>query len=128
MIDPIVSIVGKSNSEKATLIDRLVDHFSRSDFSISVIKEKQDDFQLDKRSDFILIKDSKENDLPKIEVFDYQLESSLIHNGMENVVAIVSDSFVNEEEVDIPVFKKDDIQSLAEFLELEFMIKPSRCS
>ena len=172
MIDPIVAIVGSSNSGKTTLIEKLVNHFNQANCNVSVIKHTHHDFEMDQDekdtfkikkagagsvaitndqklaiisdlqvsvspmelarnflkfgSDFVLVEGFKDHDIPKIEVCDKQWENSLTHKGMDNVVALITDSYVDEEEIDLPVFKRNDIESVVEFLEMEFMVQPTK--
>ena len=61
--------------------------------------------------DVVLVEGFKKENHPKIEIITQNSKS--INNEIENVVAIVAD---NTLESNIPVFKKNDIESLTQFI------------
>jgi len=44
---PVITIIGRSNSGKTTLIERLTEHFTHKGFKIAIIKHMKHDFEMD---------------------------------------------------------------------------------
>lgn len=63
--------------------------------------------------DLIIIEGQKEGSYPKIEVIGPSSESPLYLSGVENIIALASDG---HHPVEMPVFKRDDIDAIAEFV------------
>ena len=58
----------------------------------------------------------KKENHPKIEIVSQ--DSKIIYNDINNVVAIVADHIM---ESNIPVFKKNDVESLTQFIVEKFL-------
>lgn len=63
--------------------------------------------------DLVIIEGQKEGAYPKIEVIGPSTESPLYLAGVENIIALASDG---HHPVDMPVFKRDDIDAIAKFV------------
>ena len=61
--------------------------------------------------DIVIVEGFKKENHPKIEIISQDLK--VINNQIKNVVAIVADDIIDS---NIPVFKKNDIESLAQFI------------
>ena len=61
--------------------------------------------------DIVVVEGFKKENHPKIEIIEKNSQS--INKEIKNVIAIVSDEITN---TNIPVFKKNDIESLVEFI------------
>ena len=61
--------------------------------------------------DILVVEGFKKENHPKIEII--KNNSQIINSELKNVIAIVSDEIFNS---NIPVFKKNDIESLVEFI------------
>ncbi|HON78777.1 MAG TPA: molybdopterin-guanine dinucleotide biosynthesis protein B [Spirochaetota bacterium] len=44
---PVITIIGRSNSGKTTLIERLTEHFTQKGMKIAIIKHMKHDFEMD---------------------------------------------------------------------------------
>lgn len=162
---PVVSIVGKSNSGKTTLIENIVPILVSKGYKVGTIKHDAHSFEIDvpgkdswrhtqagantviisssKRIAMIkkvvqetsldnLLKYMNDNDIvitegyksavkPKIEICRSGRSAELVCNKSE-LMAVVSDMFFE----DIPNFKLDDYNGIANFIEGEFL-KDSKC-
>ena len=61
--------------------------------------------------DVVIVEGFKKENHPKIEIIGES--KKIINNEIENVVAIVSDDLINS---NIPLFKKNDVESLTQFI------------
>ena len=156
---PIVAIIGRSNSGKTTLAEKLINFFSDTGLRVLAIKHSHHNFEMDKKGkdsyrlkkagaktvaivndnmyaivsdnenslgpvdiaeklishnfDLIIIEGYKEAGIPMIEVVGDSKETALFTRGNKNIIAIASD---NKPETSLPVFKRDDIKGIAEFI------------
>lgn len=159
---PIICIVGRSNSGKTTLIEKLIPEFKRKGYRVGTIKHNVHGFEIDRegkdsyrhknagasfvllssREKIVMIKDlDKEYSLdelrrfiddvdivlaegfkgssyPKIEVFREGLYKELLCSEKDNLIAIVSNA---KHDLNVPVFKWNEIKELAEFIEKKFL-------
>tara|TARA_Y100000996_G_scaffold410191_1_gene392130 strand:+ start:389 stop:874 length:486 start_codon:yes stop_codon:yes gene_type:complete len=66
--------------------------------------------------DVVIVEGFKKENHPKIEIISQS--SRTINKDIKNVIAIVSDDFIN---FNIPVFKKNDVESLTQFIIDKFL-------
>ena len=66
------------------------------------------------KSSLVIIEGYRESDLPKIEVIGESTENPLFLSGVTNIIAIASDNVIDSE---LPVFKRDEIENIANFIE-----------
>lgn len=160
---PVVTIIGRSNSGKTTLIERLTEYFSRKGMKVAIIKHMKHDFEMDHEgkdtyryrksgavissitndksiailadlppgmtplsaaknlfahADMIFIEGHKERPGPKIEVVGDTKEPYLFESGCEQICAVVTDRKID---TGLPVFPRDSIRDIADFIEEHFM-------
>lgn len=163
---PIVSIVGKSNSGKTTLIERLIPVLGARGYRIGTIKHSHHDIDLDrpgkdsyrhkeagaeavmvagpnrialvkdvadawlddlvgyfKDLDLIVTEGYKRTTRPKIEVCRAARSGTPLCADDPSLVALVTD--LDIEPLPVPVFRLDDIQGLADFIERRFLRRPA---
>jgi molybdopterin-guanine dinucleotide biosynthesis protein B len=163
---PLVSIVGKSNSGKTTLIERLIPALKVRGYRIGTIKHSHHDIDLDrpgkdsyrhkgagaeavmvagparialvkdvadarlddlvgyfKDLDLIVTEGYKRTARPKIEVCRAARSGTPLCVDDPSLVAMVTD--LDIEPLPVPVFRLDDIQGLADFIERRFLIRPA---
>ena len=156
---PIVSIVGKSDSGKTTLIEKLVPELVRRGYRIGTVKHDVHGFEVDREGkdswrhkqagarsvliasparialiedvdrdlplevirdryfsavDLILTEGYKRGPMPKVEISRRERSSELICTGDDDLVAVVSDQ---DHEVNVPVFRFEEIPALADRIE-----------
>jgi molybdopterin-guanine dinucleotide biosynthesis protein MobB len=159
---PVVSIVGKSNSGKTTLIERLIPVLGARGYRIGTIKHSHHDIDLDrpgkdsyrhkgagaeavmvagpnrialvkdvadariddlvgyfKDLDLIITEGYKRTTRPKIEVCRAARSGTPLCADDPSLVALVTD--LDIEPLPVPVFRLDDIQGLADFIERRFL-------
>jgi molybdopterin-guanine dinucleotide biosynthesis protein B len=165
---PVLSFVGRANTGKTTLIEKLITVFKIKGLKIAVIKHHHRDFEIDipgkdtyrlKKSGacaviisspekIALVQDTK-NDLtineiiskykidadviftegykkagmPKIEVYQERDGAPPICIDDKNLIAIVSDSPI---QTHAPVFSRDDIEGIIDFLLSHFRLHVAR--
>lgn len=157
----IITIVGKSNSGKTTLVEKLIKHYKSEGCKVSALKSMRHDFQIDHEgkdtwryreagvfsaaitngrtmafvsdiedeytpldiahryfpdSDIIIIEGYKESRGSKIEVIGDSTEEPLFMND-DTVKIIVTDRNIT---ADLPVIRRDDINSLINEIEKLF--------
>lgn len=66
------------------------------------------------KSALVIIEGFREGDTPKIEVIGDSTEEPLFMSGVKNIVAIVSDRIIDSK---LPLFKRNDIEGIGEFIE-----------
>tara|TARA_B100000029_G_C17431183_1_gene907939 strand:+ start:59 stop:544 length:486 start_codon:yes stop_codon:yes gene_type:complete len=66
--------------------------------------------------DIVIVEGFKKENHPKIEIISQN--SKIINNKIKNVVAVVSDNLID---TNIPIFKKNDIKSLTQFIIDKFL-------
>ncbi|MBW2565556.1 MAG: molybdopterin-guanine dinucleotide biosynthesis protein B [Deltaproteobacteria bacterium] len=150
---PIVSIVGKSDAGKTTLLEKLVRELKKRGYRIGTIKHDVHGFDIDHEGkdswrhkelvkdveseepldslaskyfqdvDIILTEGYKKESKPKIEVFRSQVHEKPLCKEDENLVALVSDTSLD---LDAPCFELDDTKGLADFLEERFLMESSQ--
>ena len=67
-------------------------------------------------TDIVIVEGFKKENHPKIEIVSQ--DSKIINNDINNVVAIVADNIMDS---NIPVFKKNDVESLTQFIIDKFL-------
>lgn len=155
----IISVIGRSNTGKTTLIEKLIRHFNTKGYKISIIKHMKHDFIIDhpgkdtwryreagafasaisndrrfalisdidgtmpplalaerfmEGADLVIIEGYKEGEVPKIEVIGDAPEPPLYLGGVRNIIALVTD---RDLAADFPLFRRDDIEGVAAFIE-----------
>lgn len=163
MTIPIISIVGKSNSGKTSLVEKLIPELVKRGYRIATIKHNKHGFDIDhegkdswrhkkagacatviacptrvaliedlerdqtldeirnkyiKNVDVILAEGYKGNPFPKIEVFRSDLKRELLCGKEDNLLAIASDIKLD---IGVPCFDINDIGSIADLIENEFL-------
>lgn len=158
----ILTIVGKSDSGKTTLLIKIVEELTQRGYAVGTAKHAHDGFEMDKPGkdswrhrkagaastllvtdetialmktdeqpfveklkhylsdrDIILAEGFKSQDLPKLEIFrkDSPHKTPLFLED-PRLVAFVTDS---DYRPDVPVFGLEDIDSIADFIEQEFI-------
>lgn len=157
----IVTITGKSNSGKTTLIEKLIKYYSAKGLKVSVVKSMKHVFDIDQEgkdtyrykeagvfswaitngesyallskidnslspldiaeknfpdSDIVFIEGFKEGKIPKIEVIGSEAEEALFRND-KSILAILTDISIDTE---LPVFSRNDIEAVANFIDKKF--------
>jgi len=156
---PFLSFVGRSNTGKTTVIERLIPILNERGLKVAVIKHHTHDFDIDipgkdtyrykqagastsilvspgkialvedtseelaleviinryvRDVDLLLIEGFKRERIPKIEVFRKKEDGNIpVCTGDANLIAIITDELV---ETSLPVFSRNDVQSIAEFI------------
>ncbi|MCP3872279.1 MAG: molybdopterin-guanine dinucleotide biosynthesis protein B [Desulfobacteraceae bacterium] len=158
----IITIVGKSNSGKTTLLEKLIALLTQRGYKVGSVKHAHDGFEMDKEGkdswrhrkaganstlvisenkiamikddktnyiekmgsylsdmDIILAEGFKKQTLPKIEVFRVEsVHKEPLCMDDENLIAFVTDS---DYKPSAPSFGLEDIQGIANFIELKFL-------
>lgn len=162
MNQKIINIVGRRNSGKTTLAEKLISYFVLKGYSVAVFKTTHHEFEMDRPGkdsyrfieagasasavanknrlgivmelaegsdpieyiknffsdyDILIVEGHKFGSLPKIEVIGESPESSLYLSGVENIRFLVSDQEIKSS---LPVYKRDDFESIAEAVKMEF--------
>jgi molybdopterin-guanine dinucleotide biosynthesis protein MobB len=163
---PSISFVGRSNTGKTTIIERLIPILREKGFKVAVIKHHPHDFEIDipgkdtyryklagatmailaspgkvaviedtereltleeiitryiHNVDILIIEGFKREKIPKIEVFQNKEGADKpVCAGDENLIAIITDESVT---TSLPVFSRDDIYNIAEFIMKRFVGK-----
>jgi molybdopterin-guanine dinucleotide biosynthesis protein B len=107
---PIVSIVGKSDSGKTTLIERLIPEIKRRGYRIATVKHDTHSFEIDR--------EGKDSYQPKIEVFRKEAHGEPLCKKDDNLVAFVSDVPFDK---GVPCFNLNDIKGIADFIEERYL-------
>jgi len=161
---PYFSFVGRSNTGKTTVIERLIPILVRKGIKVAVIKHHHNDFEIDKPGkdtyrykqagaamsilaspgkiavvedteneltlediiaryihdvDLIIIEGFKREKVPKIEVFQpKEGVDTPVCEGNEHLIAIITDESLA---TSLPVFSRDNIQGLAQFIVNRFI-------
>ncbi|MEA1967198.1 MAG: molybdopterin-guanine dinucleotide biosynthesis protein B [Thermodesulfobacteriota bacterium] len=161
----IISIVGKSDSGKTTLLEKLIPELKKRGYRLGIVKHAHHGFQMDKKGkdswrhrkagadaalivspgiialvkdeelnsfeelkkylsdmDLIITEGFKKEKMPKIEIFrkaGRHREPLCMHDY--TLAAFVTDSDYTP---DAPIFKLDEIEKLADFIETAFIKKP----
>jgi len=156
---PCFSFVGRSNTGKTTVIERLIPILVGKGIKVAVIKHHPHDFEIDipgkdtyryKKAgamvsilasprkiaivkdtedeltlteivsryvsdvDLLIIEGFKKEDVPKIEVFQRKEGADLpVRWGDKNLIALITDESVK---TSLPVFLRNDIQGIAQFI------------
>jgi len=163
MTIPLISIVGKSNSGKTTLVEKLIPELVKRGYRVATIKHNKHGFDIDhegkdswrhkkagacatviacptrvaviedierdqtldeirdnyiRNADIILAEGYKGNSFPKIEVFRSELKRELLCGKEDNLLAIASDI---KTDIGVPCFDINDIKSIADLIENEFL-------
>jgi molybdopterin-guanine dinucleotide biosynthesis protein B len=161
---PLVSFVGRSNTGKTTVIERLIPILRERGIKVAVIKHHHNDFEIDKPGkdtyrykqagakmailasprkvavvqdteteipfeeiitryirdvDLLIVEGFKREELPKIEVFQQKADGDTpVCAGDRNLVAIITDESII---TSLPVFSRDDVGGVAEFILSRFI-------
>jgi molybdopterin-guanine dinucleotide biosynthesis protein B len=161
---PYFSFVGRSNTGKTTVIERLIPILVRKGIKVAVIKHHHNDFEIDKPGkdtyrykqagaamsilaspgkiavvedteneltlediiaryihdvDLIIIEGFKREKVPKIEVFQPKEGGDTpVCEGDEHLIAIITDESLA---TSLPVFSRDNIQGVAQFIVNRFI-------
>lgn len=165
----IIAIVGKANSGKTTLLEKLVTCLTKRGYRIGTVKHTHCGFDMDRKGkdswrhrqagasatlvvtddqaivikddtrtpaqkmgeylqdmDLIIVEGFKSQNFTKIEVFrkdsshKVPLFMDKTMNVLQNLVAFVTDS---EYQPDVPVYGLEDIELIADFIEINFLKK-----
>jgi molybdopterin-guanine dinucleotide biosynthesis protein B len=160
---PLVSFVGRSNTGKTTVIERLIPILGERGLTVAVIKHHPHDFEFDKPGkdtyrykqagakiailasphkvavvadteteltleeiiarcvhdvDLLIVEGFKREEIPKIEVFQRNEGADIpVCTGDKNLIAVITDESIDTL---LPVFSRDDIGSVAEFIQSRF--------
>ncbi|MDO5707709.1 MAG: molybdopterin-guanine dinucleotide biosynthesis protein B [Andreesenia angusta] len=71
-----------------------------------------------KNVDLILVEGYKNENFPKIEVYRSELGNPRLDKDDQNIIGVVSDDISDE---DIPLFKFNEIEKLADFIQKKFL-------
>ncbi len=71
-----------------------------------------------KDSDVVIIEGNKKYSVVKIEVIGDSVENPLFSSGTENIKMIVTDKKID---TDLPVFTRNDVEGIAEWIEKNFL-------
>lgn len=158
---PVISIVGKSESGKTTLIERLIPELKQRSYRIGTVKHAHHGFDMDREGkdsyrhrragadtvmvaspgqivmvknlpgerlddlmpffedmDLLITEGFKQERAPKIEVFRAERHRHPACQADDTLVAMVSDTPLD---VGVPLFKSDDIRSIADFIVAGFL-------
>jgi len=160
----IITIVGKSNSGKTTLLEKLIFNLTQKGYKIGSVKHAHNSFDMDTKgkdsyrhkkagaagtlvitkdkiamikndktgyidkmqyyladNDIIMAEGFKKQQLPKIEIFRTQsVHKKPLCMDDKTLIAFVTDS---DYKPNVPVFKLDEIDKIACFIELNFLTK-----
>lgn len=163
----IITIIGKSNSGKTTLIEQLISRLSQKGYKIGSVKHTHSRFEIDKEgkdswrhkhagahatlivsdSKVALVKDDDTSELEKIQAYLQEMDLILaegfkslnlpkievfreaggypdpIAAGDKNLMAFVTDTSIDP---GAPVFKLNDYDAVADFIETTYLKKPDR--
>lgn len=162
---PIVTVVGRSDSGKTFVIERLIPILTRRGFRVATVKHDVHGFEVDREGkdswrhkqagaatvvlssgekiaviqdvarersleeirvryaddvDLILAEGYKRSRLPKVEVSLFNPEPALLCGPGDPLVAVVSG---RDLAVDVPVFRQEEMDGLADLLEERFLRK-----
>ncbi|MGD0919076.1 MAG: molybdopterin-guanine dinucleotide biosynthesis protein B [Thermodesulfobacteriota bacterium] len=150
---PIISIVGKSDSGKTTLIEKLMPELTRRGHRIATVKHDVHGFEVDREViasrnkvalirdvdkdltleevrekliqdvDLILSEGYKKDVQPKIEIFRREKHQELLCTKEDNLVAIVSNQTFD---IGIPCFDLEDTKGLADFIEKRILVSKAQ--
>ncbi len=96
---------------------------------ISMIKDVEDD-SLDYLADYlqdmdiIITEGFKNENTPKIEVYRKESGKTPIYDEKPGIVAMVTNA--DDMDIDIPKFKLEDIEKIANFIEVEYIKSPGK--
>jgi molybdopterin-guanine dinucleotide biosynthesis adapter protein len=158
---PVLCLVGRSNTGKTTLIEKLIPLFGAEGIRVATIKHHNHDFEIDREGkdtyrhkkagarlsmivspkklafvedlkdelpldeilsryvrdvDLVIVEGYKEESVPKIEVYTYAEDRPPVALGDKDLLAVVSDRLFG---FPLPVFLRDDIAGIAEFVKGE---------
>jgi molybdopterin-guanine dinucleotide biosynthesis adapter protein len=158
---PVLCLVGRSNTGKTTLIEKLIPLLGAWGFRVATIKHHNHNFEIDREGkdtyrhkkagarlsmivspnklafvkdlkdelpldeilsryvrdvDLVIVEGYKEESMPKIEVYTYAEDCPPVALGDKNLLAVVSDRLFG---LPVPVFLRDDITGIAEFVRRE---------
>jgi molybdopterin-guanine dinucleotide biosynthesis adapter protein len=164
----VFSVVGRSNTGKTTLIERLIPLLTARGIRVGTIKHHLHDFEMDREGkdtyrhkkagariaviaspakiglvadlekelsleemisrympgvDVVIVEGYKKEQMPKIEVYNYKEDQPPVSTGDPDVLAIVSDRPM---EATVPVFSRDEVEKIAEFLVENLGLKGER--
>jgi molybdopterin-guanine dinucleotide biosynthesis adapter protein len=165
MTIPIISIAGKSNTGKTTLLEKLLPELTGRGYRVATIKHNAHGFEIDHEGkdswrhkkagarltiissprrialiedvdrdipvdeirekyihdvDLILTEGYKGNPFPKIEVFRSELNSELLSEKDNNLLAVASDIKLD---IDVPCFNINDAPGIVDLIEKTFLKK-----
>ena len=158
-----ISIIGKSESGKTTLIEKLIPEMKRRGYRVGSVKHTSHGFGMDREGkdsfrhqkagaeavavasprqivlirnvasdslenleayftdmDLVLVEGYKNEERPKIEVFNRDYHKMPINTEDENLFAFVTDDSI---EVRVPRFRRDQIKELADLIEEKFLAR-----
>ncbi len=155
---PVVSLIGRSNTGKTTVIERIIPLMKAKGIRVATLKHHIHDFEIDREGkdtyrhkkagariamiaspkklalvedferemtlreilqrhvkdvDLVIVEGFKQEDLPKIEVYNYRENEPPLSSGDRNLLAIITDRPI---EADVPVFLRDEVEKIAEFI------------
>ena len=156
---PLVSFVGRSNTGKTTVIERLIPILRERGLKVAIIKHHPHDFEIDKPgkdtyrykqagakiailasphkvavvadteteltleeiiaryihdADLLIVEGFKREEIPKIEVFQRKEGANIpVCAGDKNLIAVITDESIDTL---LPVFSRDDVGGVAEFI------------
>jgi molybdopterin-guanine dinucleotide biosynthesis protein B len=136
---PIVSIVGKSDSGKTTLIEKLIPELTRRGYRVATVKHDTHSFEVDREGkdswrhrragsystvissdrfirdvDIIITEGYKKDSAPKVEVFRKEAHREPLCTREDNLLAIVSNQHFD---LGVPCLDLNDGKALADLLE-----------
>jgi molybdopterin-guanine dinucleotide biosynthesis protein len=140
---PLVSFVGRSNTGKTTVIERLIPiirerglkvaiikHYKQagaamailaSPHKVAVVEDTETEFTLEEiiaryihDADLLIVEGFKREEIPKIEVFQRKEGANIpVCAGDKNLIAVITDESIDTL---LPVFSRDDVGGVAEFI------------
>jgi len=146
---PIISVVGKSQVGKTTLLEKLIAELKRRGYRVGTIKHDTHGFEIDKPGkdswrhaqagsdavlisspekvamggvDLVLTEGYKSGDKPKIEVSRQARGQELLCQE-EELLALVTDQPFD---LDVPQFEHGDVAGLADLIEKECLMSPKK--